>query len=154
MHVDSLKPFRIISVTFRVVINPFDPIRNMIRPTGRITRGELEVLARGLVPRPEGEGLVGYQLPTAGLGESIQAPNQSLPPGAAELLLKSAQIIPEISTLSLFLIAPTHGSPQLTVGVEFDRNITKEREQFIVSNPMAHRRSKFWRTQDPRFCSP
>jgi hypothetical protein len=27
----------------RVVINPFDPIRKMIRPEGRITRAEFEV---------------------------------------------------------------------------------------------------------------
>jgi hypothetical protein len=46
-----------------VVINPFDPIRKMIRPMGAITLGEFEVLARGGVPKHAGAGLFEYQQP-------------------------------------------------------------------------------------------
>jgi hypothetical protein len=114
-----------------VVINPFDPIRKMIRPTGRITRGEFEALARGLVPRPIAGGLVVSALPAAGLG-GIQPPNQTLPQTVAEVLLRSAESVPEIATLYVFSLAHSNGSPQLTVGVGLDRKVAKEREQLIV----------------------
>jgi hypothetical protein len=93
-----------------VVINPFDPIRKMIRPAGRITRGEFEVLARGLIPRPQEGGLVGCKLPTAGLGQSVQAASQALPPAVAEVLRRSAESVPEITTLHVFH-SPTPTAP-------------------------------------------
>lgn len=115
-----------------VIINPFDPIRKMIRPMGTIPRAAFEVLARGLVPRTEAGGLVGCQLPAAGLGGSIQPPNQTLPPAVGEVLRRSAESVPEIATLYVFSLAHTNGSPQLTVGVGLDKNVAKEREQLIV----------------------
>jgi hypothetical protein len=115
-----------------VVINPFDPIRKMIRPMLIITRGECEVLGRGLVPRTLPSGLVGCQLPAAGSGESIQPPNQTLPPPVEEELRRSAESVPEIATLYVFSFAHTHGSPQLTVGLGLDKNVAKERVQLIV----------------------
>ena len=118
-----------------VVINPFDPIRKMIRPMLIITRPECEVLALGLVPRTLPSGLVGCQLP-AGMGRSgsIQPPNQTLPPALEEVLHRSAESVPEIATLYVFSFAHTHGSPQLTVGLGLDRNVAKERVRLIVEN--------------------
>jgi hypothetical protein len=115
-----------------VVLNPFDPIRKMIRPTGRITRGEFEVLARGLVPRPEAGGLVSCALPAASLGGSIRSPNQTLPPAIAELLCESAKAVSEITVLYVFSLVDAKGRPRLTVGVGLDRKVEKRREQLIV----------------------
>jgi hypothetical protein len=42
----------IIPLPFKeVVINPFDPVRKMIRPGGHVTRPEFEALAKGILPR-------------------------------------------------------------------------------------------------------
>ena len=37
-----------------VIINPFDPIRKMIRPGGHLTRPEFEALAAGCLPVSHG----------------------------------------------------------------------------------------------------
>lgn len=34
----------------QIVINPFDPIRKMIRPGGRVARWEADLLSKGLIP--------------------------------------------------------------------------------------------------------
>jgi hypothetical protein len=65
-------------------------------------------------------------------GTGIQPPNQTLPQTVAEVLLKSAESVPEIATLYVFSFAHSNGSPQLTVGVGLDRKVAKEREQLIV----------------------
>jgi len=126
--------FEVISKNFPdiqgVVINPFDPIRKMIRPTGVVTSGEFEVLSRGSVPRHEGAGLFGHALPSTSLG--IQPPNQTLPTAAVEVLSNSASRFREIDSLYVFSIAHAHGASQLTVGLGLDGGITRERQQFIV----------------------
>jgi hypothetical protein len=126
--------FEVISKNFPdiqgVVINPFDPIRKAIRPTGIVTSGEFEVLSRGSVPRHEGAGLFGHDLPSTSLG--IQPSNQTLPTAAVEVLCNSASRFREIARLYLFSIAHAHGASQLTVGLGLDGGITRERQQFIV----------------------
>jgi len=115
-----------------VVVNPFDPIRKKIRPMGTISKGEFEVLARGLVPRPGEMGLVNWQLPTIGIASILEPPTRALPDSVAEMMKGSAKNIPEIARLLVFSITLSHGSPQLTIGIGLDTNVRKEREQFIV----------------------
>jgi hypothetical protein len=114
-----------------VVINPIAPnATKMIRPMAIIASGEFEVLARGAIPHDQGAGLVGYQLPNSSFG--IQPPNQTLPTAALEVLSNSASRFQEIASLYVFSVAQADGAPQLTVGVQLDGGITKEREQLIV----------------------
>lgn len=126
--------FEVISKNFPdiqgVVINPFDPIRKMIRPMGIITSGEFEVLMRGAIPRHEGSGLFGHKLPNSSLG--IQPPHQTLPPAAQEVLSNSARGFAEIANAYVFSIAHTHGPPQLIVGLGLHRDVTRERTEIIV----------------------
>jgi hypothetical protein len=113
-----------------ILINPFDPIRKMIRPMGVITSGEFEVLARGRVPKDAGAGLFEYQMPSG--STEIRPVDTTLPTAMIEALSNSAKGFQEIAGLYVFSIAHAHGAPQLTVGLGLDGSIAREREQFIV----------------------
>jgi len=103
-----------------ITINPFDPIRKMIRPGGFVTRLELDLLARGSVPSGFGPSGVQYQL-KAGQSIAIGLPAVHPGPDIEEALRIAALRNPEITELYLFQMATPEGSSQTVVGIQVDK---------------------------------
>ena len=105
-----------------VIINPFDPIRKMIRPGGFVNRAELELLSKQLVPshiEPHG---VEFQLNTGEevmIGAPTVSPNQRV----IEALRAAAAERTAIAELYLFQMATTNSS-QTVIGIKPDRKMS------------------------------
>ncbi len=114
-----------------VVINPFDPIRKMIRPGGFVTRAELDLLAKGLVPSRIGPKGVQFQLKT---DQMLMADLPAIrpKPDIEEALTSAAMGSPEISELYVFQMSTPDGSSQTVVGIQLQKTISREREDELV----------------------
>ena len=104
-----------------VVINPFDPIRKMIRPGGVLYRTELDLLSKQLIPshiEPHGVEFKlkpGYQTM---IGAPAVLPGQRV----IEALRAAAAEHRAIAELYIFQIA-TAESSQTVIGVEPDQKM-------------------------------
>ena len=116
-----------------VLINPFDPIRKMIRPGGRVTRAEIDVLANGIIPTRIGPTNVEFQL-KANEKVLIGLPAKPLGPGVQEELEGCAHTIPEIHQLFLFQMATQSGSSHTIIGINLDARVPREREAEIAAH--------------------
>jgi type III secretion system (T3SS) SseB-like protein len=115
-----------------VVINPFDPIRKMIRPGGRVTRAEIDLLAKGVVPSRIGPTNVEFQL-KASDKVAIGLPAQPPSPRVEDLLQNRATSLPEVAELYLFQMATESGSSHTVIGIGLSTKVPKEREREIVN---------------------
>ena len=116
-----------------VVINPFDPIRKMIRPGGRVTRAELELLSKGLVPGKVGPKIEQLQFKA---GERIAIGQPARPPSEAieELLRSKAASFPLVAELYVFQMATQAGSSHTVIGVNPSEDVPRDQQEEIVRN--------------------
>ncbi len=115
-----------------VIINPFDPIRKMIRPGGFVTRAELDFLAQGLVPSHFGSSGLQVQL-KAGQSIAIGLPAVRPGPGVEEALRTAAMEDPVITELWLFQMASPEAGNHTAVGIQIDKIIPREHEGELVA---------------------
>lgn len=106
-----------------ILINPFDPIRKMLRPGGRIARFEFEALAEGLVPgRLDPSG--GLHMTFAeGKTAHIQTPAKPLPGNILEALVASGRKTTEIKELYLFEMGADASDARSVIGIDLARQI-------------------------------
>ncbi len=116
-----------------VLINPFDPIRKMIRPGGRVTRAEMEVLATGIVPNFTGSKTAQFQLKAnekVFIGRPVHPPSQAM----EELLKKEADSFPAIVELFVFQMATQAGSSHTVIGINLSEDIARNRQDEIAKS--------------------
>jgi hypothetical protein len=115
----------------QVVINPYDPRRKMIRPGGVVTRAEMDLLARGIIPTPIGPKGVQFKLKTD-QKVNIGFPTVRLSPEVEESLKTIATQNPEIAELYLFQMETPAGTWQIVVGMQIDKTLPREREEELA----------------------
>lgn len=102
-----------------IVINPFDPIRKMVRPGGRVSRWEADLLSKGCIPtRPVVQGAE-FQINAGQV--MIGSPAQRLSATVEEWLRTQVQSSPEIDALYVFQMAVPHGdqwSSHTVIGIK------------------------------------
>lgn len=113
-----------------IVINPFDPIRKMIRPGGRVSRAEFEVLAEGIFPSLDP---VQLQLRAS---EKIFIGKPASPPGSAieELLRSKATDYPEVRGLYVFQMARQVGGSHTVIGIDVGGPVARDRQNDIAGD--------------------
>lgn len=104
-----------------VVINPFDPIRKMIRPGGFVNRAELDLLAKGLIPSHIGTDGVQFQLEP---GQQLMIGAPAVPPTqkVIEALRAAAVKHPAIAQLYMFQMA-TRESSHTVIGISSNQKL-------------------------------
>jgi hypothetical protein len=118
----------------QIVINPFDPVRKMIRPGGEITRSEFELLSRGVVPECAARKNAQVKA-KPGQQVVIGIPAEDLRDDVKVGLRILAASIPEIEELYLFQMATQNGKEWSThevIGIQFDGYPTDRRANEIV----------------------
>jgi hypothetical protein len=116
-----------------VIINPYDPIRKMIRPGGRVTRAEMDLLANGIAPSRVGPKNVQFQL-KANERVAIGLPAHPPSPAVEDLLKKGATAFPEICELYLFQMARQSGTSHTVIGIGLSADVSGERTEEIVGS--------------------
>jgi hypothetical protein len=113
-----------------IAINPYDPIRKMIRPGGRVTRAEMDLLANGVVPSRIGPKHAQFQLKA---NEKVFIEKPATPPSTAveELLRSKARDLTEIAGLYVFQMATHSGSSHTVIGIQLRALVSSKREQEI-----------------------
>jgi len=113
-----------------VAINPFDPGQKMIRPGGRVTRAELELLAKGIVPGSAESKTVQFQLRA---NEKVLLGRPANPPSpAVEKLLRSAAAsFPSIGELYVFQMAQA-GASHTVIGIDLSEDVSGEQQDEIA----------------------
>jgi hypothetical protein len=117
-----------------IVINPFDPIRKMLRPGGRLTRFEFEALAEGITPgRPDRAGAVHM---TFAEGKPVLIGQPVDPPSAQiiEAVTAAGRSAPEIKELYLFQMSEAEGESHTVVGIDWDRRPEEPRVKKILDS--------------------
>ena len=114
-----------------IVINPFDPIRKMIRPGGRITRAEIDLLAKGLVPSRVGPRSTQFQFKA---NEKVAIGLPATPPSSVveTLLCACAAALPEVSELFLFQMTTQAGTSHTVIGIGLNAVVAPLRGDKIV----------------------
>jgi len=106
-----------------ILINPFDPIRKMLRPGGRIARFEFEALAEGLVPgRLDPSGAV-HMAFAEGKTAHIGPPAKPLPANIFRAVVAAARQTDEIKELYLFDLASDSGEAHAAIGIDLQRRL-------------------------------
>ena len=99
------------------MINPYEPENpgsKMIRPGGRVTRWEFELLAEGRIPE-EPSNEQGAELQSV----LVTMPKQMPTPEMFDAMGKAARVFPEISGMYFGQVIYPDGEPHWTVAVEF-----------------------------------
>jgi SseB protein N-terminal domain/SseB protein C-terminal domain len=111
-----------------LVLNPFDPIRKMIRPGGRVKRAEFEVLANGQIPSD-----LGHQQIRINAEEKVLVGLPANPPSAAiqELLRGRAMDISAVSELYFFQMARGQSS-NTVIGIGLAHEVDDKAKQEIA----------------------
>src|SRR5205814_1427309 len=86
-----------------IVINPFDPIRKMIRPGGYVMRHEFDSLADGYIPVRVTAGGVAYQLPSE---KAVPISHASVRDEILSAIVEAAKGMTEIAALDVGRMAP------------------------------------------------
>jgi len=133
LGIKALELFRWVLTTDiqAIIINPFDPIRKMIRPGGRMTRSEIEILAKGVVPTQIGNNTAEFRL---NAGEKIFFGLPANPPSDAiqELLRKEASAFPAVSELFYFQMATERGGSHTVIGIDLGGTLTRTQQQGMI----------------------
>jgi len=132
LRVSSRAYFQLVQETNfdAIVINPFDPIRKMVRPGGWIYRAEFDLLAKGVAPLPIPPTSVRMQLkPGQQLFIGIPAvrPSEEI----EKLLKDAAGQQREILELHIFQMATHELGSSMVVGIVIDKAIPKDREESV-----------------------
>ena len=113
-----------------LVINPFDPIRKMIRPGGRVTHAEIAILANGVVPTLEKHFAKFNLRPQEKLSINRQ---ESLPSSTIQQLLRArASSLPLIAELFYFRMSTEGGGSHPTIGIDLQGNAPRNFQDDIV----------------------
>jgi hypothetical protein len=113
-----------------IVINPFDPVRKMVRPGGWIRRAEFDLLAKGVAPLPVPPNSVRMQLKPGQklfIGIPAMRPSQEI----EKLLQVEAGQHREILELHIFQMATHELGSSTVVGIVIDKAIPNEQEESI-----------------------
>ncbi|MHB8217342.1 MAG: SseB family protein [Candidatus Sulfotelmatobacter sp.] len=125
--------FRIIMATDvqELAINPFDPIRKMIRPGGRVKRDEMHLLSAGIPPSFSGQKVAQVQLNES---DKVFIGRPAHPPSAEvdELLKGQALSFPSIAELHVFQMATRTGGSHTVVGIILSGDASRSQEEEIV----------------------
>jgi len=113
-----------------ILINPFDPIRKMIRAGGRVTRREIEQLAQGVAPTNTGVQQFHFKNE-----ERVFVGLPANPPSAAvqELLRNKANEIADVADVYFFQMA-RGSTPSTVVGVGLSQNVSEDRKRQIMQS--------------------
>jgi hypothetical protein len=116
-----------------VAINPFDPVRKMIRPGGRVTRTELELLANGFIPGSPASKAAQLQLKA---NEKVLIGRPANPPSpVVEALLKSkAASFAPIAELYVFQMATQAGSRHTVIGINLSEDVPRAHQDEIAGS--------------------
>jgi hypothetical protein len=110
-----------------IVINPYeieDPASKMIRPGGRVTRWEFELLAQSRVPQPDLEG----EDTDVEEGEAdaedaqpvlLSTPSIMPPKELFDALIVAAKSIPAVQAMYFSQVADANGDSRRSVAVDF-----------------------------------
>ncbi len=108
-----------------IVINPYeieDPGSKMIRPGGRVTRWEFELLAQGRIPQPD-LGDEEAEEGEAGTEDSqpvlLSTPSNMPPKELFDALIAAAKDIPEVQAMYFSQVTDAHGKTRRSVAVDF-----------------------------------
>ncbi len=115
-----------------LAINPFDPIRKMIRPGGRVKRNEMELLSKGVAPGYSGPKMAQLQFKA---NEKIFIGRPAHPPSAEveELLKTRAASFPSVAELHVFQMATQQqGSSHTVIGISLSADISRAQQEEIV----------------------
>jgi hypothetical protein len=115
-----------------ILINPFDPVRKMLRPGGRIMRFEFEALADGILPgRPDASGAT---FMTFVKGQSVLIGEPATPPSPQilEALSAAGRSAPEIRQLYLFQMSTEEGDSRAVIGIDWRREPEDSRARTIL----------------------
>jgi hypothetical protein len=125
--------FRLVMVTDiqEVAINPFDPVRKMIRAGGRVTRAEVELLASRVVPGSAESKAVQFQLRA---NEKVLIGRPASPPSPAveELLRSTAASFAAIAELYVFQMATQAGPSHTVIGINLGEDVSREQQDEIA----------------------
>jgi hypothetical protein len=112
--------FRMVKATEigAILVNPFDPIRKMLRPGGRIARFEFEALAEGIVPGPLDSSGALHMTLSEGRTARVGPPAKSLPGNLVDAMVAAARRTTEIRQLYLFDMALDSGDAHAVIGVD------------------------------------
>jgi hypothetical protein len=131
--IKALELFRLVLTTDiqAIIVNPFDPIRKMIRPGGRVTRSEIEILARGVAPTEIGHNTAEFRL---NAGERFFFGLPANPPSDViqELLRKEASAFPAIAELYYFQMATERGGSHTVIGIDLGGTLTRTQQQGTI----------------------
>jgi hypothetical protein len=114
-------------------INPFDPLRKMIRPGGTLTRREFQLLCEGRIPSesPGGMERVSFQ---PGQQILIGIPAKEPPPEVLDALVSTARSIDRINSLYLFQLGwqqDRNWKFQRLIGVRLIDDSDPQKEEII-----------------------
>ncbi len=105
-----------------VVINPYeidDPASKMIRPGGRVTRWEFELLAEGRLPQPDTESPEDGAESEAPQPVLLSTPKVMPPKELFDALIAAAKNIPAVQAMYFSRITDARGESRQSVAVDF-----------------------------------
>lgn len=115
-----------------ILINPFDPIRKMLRPGGRLARFEFEALSEGILPgRLEASGAMHMTFAEAKTAQ-IGPPATQLPANILDALVATGRRAAEIKELYLFDMASESGGGHVVIGIDLTRRLDAAEMQKVL----------------------
>ncbi len=113
-----------------VIINPFDPAKKMIRPTGTVTRREVEFLAQGTIPSRMSQNIDQHDLSANDI-RAIGVPAQRLSVDVEDALRSKAFDLGDVDQLYAFQMA-TQAASSTVVGIELQVDLPPGERNAIV----------------------
>lgn len=113
-----------------VIINPFDPIRKMIRPGGRVTRWEFEALARGVLPEFV-QSMRAVQ-PAVGTRMSFSNAGIAFPQNAMQRLKDVLAKFSEIQSAFLLTLSYGNERPHRAIAIRPNGRLDEARQNLLL----------------------
>ncbi|HKV93652.1 MAG TPA: enhanced serine sensitivity protein SseB C-terminal domain-containing protein [Candidatus Angelobacter sp.] len=116
-----------------VIVNPFDPIRKMLRPGGVLKRFEFAALADGVLPGPP-DVSNSFKPMTIAKDQNVFIGIPAAPPPETVLnaVIAAAKAMPEVKELYLFQMIMESGQASIAVGIDLTKKIDPEERLKIV----------------------
>jgi hypothetical protein len=129
----SIDLFRILAAVNEIqdiLVNPFDPVRKMLRPGGRVTRREILQLANGAAPTN-----TGHQQFELKEQEKVMIGLPANPPSIAaqELLRSKGSEFSEVAVLYFFQMARAQRPSTTVIGIGLSSDASRRRKQEIAN---------------------
>jgi len=123
-----------------IVINPFDPIRKMIRPGGYVMRHEFDSLADGYIPVRVTAGGVAYQLPSE---KAVPISHASVRDEILSAIVEAAKGMTEIAALDVGRMAPQRAAERDVIAVTFAAPYKAEHKRRCIQDLIRSSQEKF-----------